>query len=155
MALFDTIREKAGNFYFERNAGRKTYKEMIQSLQEAGDAITERIQYVENRAEHQEKLLHMIGIERWGQQRLRGFLDEPVTMDEYDGYRPEPGMQVKELIEEFKTTRQATIDLVDQMDKFGVMSYEKVPHNDFGEMTSRGWLGYLQTHASFESRGIK
>ena len=155
MSLIDTVIEKTGHFYFERGARSKSFKELMQSLQKAGDEIIERIQYAEEKAENRDKLSHIIGIERWGQRRLKGFLGDPAPDEEYDSYRPERGTSLKDLITMFKETRQETIDLADQMDKHGVMSHETVAHNTFGEMSARGWLNYLQVHASLESKRIK
>jgi hypothetical protein len=123
-------------------------------LEKAGEILEERIAGAKDTPENRAQLRHIIGIERWGQSRLHGFLGEPVAMDEYDAYQPEGGGDFATLRAEFAQTREETVALARQMAETAV-SRETVPHNDFGDLTLKSWLYYLQSHAALESKRIK
>lgn len=98
---------------------------------------------------------HVIGIERWCQSRLRVFLGEPLRMDEYDGYRPGPELQdMSALAEAFAQARTESVALLDEILAAGVDEETRVPHNDFGPLSLRRWVGYLHMHANFESKRL-
>ena len=98
---------------------------------------------------------HVIGIERWSQRRLRTLLGEPLLMDEYDSYRPAADQPLKTLGALFKSTRQGTLDLVQELGKISGVESETVPHNEMGNLTVRGWLVYILSHAAREGQPIK
>lgn len=123
-------------------------------LEKAGEILEERIAGAGDTPENRAQLRHIIGIERWGQSRLRGFLGDPVEMDEYDSYQPEAGGDFAALRAEFTGTREETVELARRMAETAV-SRESVPHNDFGDMSAKSWLYYLQSHAALESKRIK
>ena len=95
-------------------------------------------------------LSHIIGIERWGQSRLRVFLGEPFTQDEYNGYRPARDVPWDELVGQFSATRSETIALARALDEALIAPDKTVLHNQLGPLSARAWLRYLQTHASRE-----
>ena len=98
-------------------------------------------------------LTHLIGIERWGQQRLRVALGEPLALDEYDPYRPE-GEDWAGLQQCFQRTRQETISLSKSLRMARLDVGTRICHNQFGEISLLGWIFYLNFHAKLESLKI-
>lgn len=123
-------------------------------LEKAGNALEQRIAGAPDTAANRAQLRHIIGIERWGQRRLRSFLGKPVEMDEYDSYQPNTEQRFAALRADFATTRKETVELARRLGETAV-SRETVPHNDFGDLTAKSWLYYLRAHASLESKRIK
>ena len=95
------------------------------------------------------QLNHIIGIERWGQQRLRVALGDPFRTDEYDAYRPPLGLSWNELHDVFDQTRQETLVLANRLIELGALD-EKVLHNNLGDLSVKQWLYYLRIHANTE-----
>ena len=95
------------------------------------------------------QLNHIVGIERWGQQRLRVGLGAPFKGEEYDSYRPPLGVSWNELHDIFDQTRQETLNLTHQLIESGSMD-EKILHNDLGDLSVKQWLTYLRIHANTE-----
>jgi hypothetical protein len=75
-------------------------------------------------------------------------------MDEYDGYRPPREATWFALQDAFRTTRQETVALARQLDQ-AVAAGVKAPHNQFGPLTIRSWLRYLDMHANLEAKKLK
>ena len=94
-------------------------------------------------------LRHVVGIERWGQSRLKVMLGEPLTLDDYDGYRPTQGMSWNELQDAFEATREETLQIIEELSAKEVEGV-LVPHNEYGELTAVQWLVYLRNHANIE-----
>lgn len=130
----------------------KAADEMIRSLERDGDTVVETFREAAATPDNHKVMTHIIGIERWSQQRLQVALGEPFAEDEYDKYRPARDTPHDELSRHFAETRQQTIDLVQTMTP--TQLERKVPHNEFGEMTVRAWLRYIRTHASLESKRL-
>jgi len=145
----------AVEFLLERPARGKSYTELGLELDNAGQKILLRLQNKKMTEFNHRVLSHITGIERWGQSRLRSMLGGPLLQDEYDGYRPARDIPWDGLIEEFRATRAETVQLVQSLTKASVDPTTTVSHNDFGPITVRAWLRYLQTHASREILQIR
>lgn len=155
MSIRDTLRGAAVNLLVERPARNKSIAELAATLEAAAEKVEQRIARCrEGKPKNVETLRHIIGIERWGQQRLRGFLGETVAQDEYDGYRPDDVDSVSQLRSAFVTTRAETVRLARQLQAHDPPRTATVVHNDLGPLTARGWLRYLTTHANLESRRL-
>jgi hypothetical protein len=137
----------------EDPAGRVGIDELIARLERSGQVIITRAMDAKGTPENCDKLSHIIGIERWGQSRLRVALGEPFTQDEYDSYRPQD-MSWSDLQALFHTTRIETISLVKSLRMAGIDPHTRVAHNAIGNLSLLGWLAYLNAHASMESRKI-
>ena len=124
-------------------------------LRTSGDKIAARLATACDTAENRRLLSHVTGIERWGQRRLRVALGELFIQDEYDGYRPHREESWENLIAEFKVTRQETLRLVDEIDKAAAGESLTIDHNQFGSLSVRGWLHYLDMHASGEIQKMR
>lgn len=154
MGIRDRLMAQAAVVLIERPAGRLSLADLADSLEENGRQIEERLAQAQDNPANRDALCHIVGIERWGQSRLRVALGEPLTMDEYDGYRPASDLDWEALQAEFPAARQDTLALVAQLDEAGAAE-QRVPHNDFGQLSARGWLFYLNMHAKLEGRRVK
>lgn len=153
MAIADIIRKPIIGLLVERPGRKLTLTEWAQKLAKDGAALEQRVAAIET-PKAKATLRHIIGIERWGQRRLRVALGEPFIQDEYDGYQPEATADMATVRAAFHTTRQTTVALAQQLAAAGIDPQTTVPHNQFGPLTVRGWLSYLCTHANFESKRI-
>jgi hypothetical protein len=133
----------------------KTLNELASILSQSGEHVAKQLAAAANTPVNREQAVHLIGIERWGQRRLRVLLGEPLVMDEYDGYRPADGKGMTALASAFRSARADTVALVGRLQGAGVAPTATVPHNDMGDLTVRGWLSYLEAHAAREGSRVK
>ena len=148
------IKGLIAGFVFERPAKTLTLAQLAANLGTTGQRIEQGMASADDTPANREKARHVIGIERWGQSRLQIALGEQLVMDEYDGYRPSPDLDLRSLQAEFHAARQDTIALAQKIEEAGAGD-RLVLHNDFGDLSVRGWLQYLGGHASLESKRIK
>lgn len=123
---------------------------LLNHLENSRLAFQKRMQSLSGRPNNQKILAHIIGIERWGQRRIRVALGELQIDDEYDPYLP-PEQDWQFLQEAFLTTRQATIGLGKSLRMAGIDPHMRIQHNQFGAISVLGWLYYLNLHARIES----
>ncbi len=146
-----------GSFFrwlFEREGRKRTVLEWQQELQDSGAVVHGRIANGAGSEKDRTQARHVVGIERWAQSRLRVFLGNELVMDEYDSYRPEAESDMAALAAAFKATREETVELAGKLNAANIPAEQTVPHNDAGDMTVRGWLGYINIHALRESKSI-
>jgi hypothetical protein len=139
----------------ERQAQGRSFRELAADLERSGEAIAARLQSAPDTARNREVAVHVIGIERWGQLRLRVPLGEPFVLDSYRPYRPEEDASMEELRSAFDATRRETLTLARRLEANGTDPDIRVRHNDLGEVTLRGWLTYLNGHGERETRRLK
>jgi hypothetical protein len=145
------LRETITNRFLERPVRNLSAEQMAERLDLNGRTL-ERTFAAAKDSEHNRSLLsHIAGIERWGQSRLHVALGAPLAMDEYDSYRPARDDSWAELQDAFRSTRQQTVALAGQLGP-AVEAGVKVPHNQFGPLTVRSWLRYLDIHANMEAK---
>lgn len=137
----------------ERHARGKTLAELADELEDSGHELDRRMAGRADTPAHREAVAHWVGIERWGQRRLRVALGEPFVEDTYHPYRPELEEGFEALRARFAETRAETVALARRLDERGVDPTRIVPHNDLGDLSVRGWLAYLLQHPDQESRG--
>lgn len=137
--------------FTERSGQKHTVSEWQSVLQKSGEVVNGRFQNSADTEKHHNIGRHIIGIERWGQSRLRVFLGGKLVMDEYDFYRPAVDLDMAALGTTFRETRRETVTLAAKIQEAAIDDTKTVPHNDMGDLTVRGWLAYLDTHASRES----
>jgi len=152
MGIKDTLVHTVADIVVERPGRAKTLDQWATALEKSGQAIDQRAAAAKNPERAQAVLRHNSGIERWGQTRLRVFLGAPVVRDEYDSYQPGTDLSLDGQRAAFGETRRETIDLVRQLQQANVPDDATVMHNDFGPLTVRGWLRYLDMHATIESK---
>ena len=155
MGLKATIFGFIRNLLIERPAKKQTLGQLTDNLQKDGNKIEQKIAEKADSEHNRNKLIHIIGIERWGQSRLKVALGEPFVLDEYDGYSPPANSSWNELRADFHRTRESTVALGRELAKANISPSTTIRHNDFGEMSTHGWLRYLNFHANQESKGIK
>lgn len=146
---------KIAGLILERPARKRSLAEHGEHLNQAGGGILDYLARARDSERNRAQLGHIIGIERWGQQRLRALLGEPLVIDEYDAYRPASDTVWEALVVLFRVTREETLDIVDALASSGIDLSATVPHNQYGPLTARGWLRYLDIHANAEVRRIK
>lgn len=140
----------------ERPAGRMSYLELGQGLERGGVLLAQRAARAADTDVNRGILTHIIGIERWGQQRLRAALgQQPWTRDEHHPYKPGAGTTLRELQELLAQTRAQTVDLARQLHGAPPPEGTTVEHNGLGPLTPKGWLRYLTQHADIESRRLR
>lgn len=154
MGITDTLFHLLGDLLFERPAQKKSIEELRTSLQESHRAALQTIEEAPDTDENREILRHVIGIERWGQRRLRVALGEPLVMDEYDEYRPAKDTSLPALQESFDETRRDTIKITHELAGTHGNGATTVPHNQWGDLSVRGWLNYLNSHARRDIKGL-
>jgi hypothetical protein len=147
------LRRAAASLIIELPARWTGIDRLIERLEKSGRSLEKRAAAAGARSSNAEVLAHIIGIERWGQRRLRVLLGELGTLDEYDFYRPKE-KDLAALRTIFQTTRQETISLCKSLRMAGIDLGARVLHNQLGEISLLGWLYYLNLHARIESQRI-
>jgi hypothetical protein len=143
----------AATLMFENPARNKSFAELRQKLQTSGAEILERCVKMGDSANNRKVLAHVIAIERWGANRLSVLLgDKPLELDASRAYAPE-STDWAELQQIFEQTRANTVNLTARLEARNPLT--TVPHNQFGEVSARGWVQYLTSHAHLESRKMK
>lgn len=142
-------------FMLERPAKKWTMSAWGEKLTTSSEKIGQKLDKVPESEQNRRVLTHIIGIEQWGQSRLRVGLGEPFKEEEYDAYRPSKTRSWEQLKTEFRIARRKTVALAEELDKRQVDQLAKVKHNQYGEITLGAWLRYLDMHANLESKRLK
>ncbi len=143
------------NLITERPARKASWEQQLANLEQGAALLQARLAQAPDLPRNREALRHIIGIERWGQSRLRSALGAALVMDEYDGHRPDEGQGWAALCESFMATRAGTVALARELKAAGVDRALPVAHNQFGALTVGGWLQYLKSHAWLEGLRIR
>jgi hypothetical protein len=136
----------------ERHARGRDLGQLGTELAASCRAMDARLADLQDTPAHREVLAHWIGIERWGQRRLRVALGEPFLDDGHHPYKPDEADGTQALRQAFAATRSSTIGLVQELREAGVDPSTTVRHNDLGDLSIAGWLAYLLQHPEQESR---
>lgn len=140
----------------ERPAGKSSFSDLAGGLENAGVYLNQRIEKAVDTPENREVLRHIIGIERWGQNRILVALKEHTfETDEYHGYRPDQENSILQLQQLMKDTRRRTTELAYQLHRTPPHEDDTVEHNSLGPLSAKGWLRYLTHHADLESRRLR
>ncbi len=139
----------------ERHVRGMSMDAIILELNQSAIEITEHINGCVDSPNNRRQLSHMVGIERWGQRRLRVALGEPFLDEEYGHYRPSIERSWLELTNDWSATRQATITLAGSLTQLSESPDINIVHNTYGALSIKGWLRYLDVHASSEGKRIK
>jgi hypothetical protein len=144
----------AKNLLIEWPAAGRSYGQLATTLERSGLKLQARLAGAPDAPANRKQLCHIIGLERWGQRRLRSALGEPPAADEMDDYIP-PAIPVPDLVAALAATRTETVVLARQLEARRIPRDATVEHNQFGPLTPRGWLAYLNTHANIEATRVK
>jgi hypothetical protein len=146
------ITGKVIRFVMEIQAKNASLDELRAKLEAGAETTAARLAQGVDTLENRAQAAHLVGIERWGAHRLQAALQGMPDSGEYDPYRPSPDVTMPALVAEFRRARAETAALAEALrpaqDKI-------VLHNDLGEMSVKGWLVYLRTHAEMESKKIE
>ncbi|MBK7896699.1 MAG: DinB family protein [Candidatus Promineifilaceae bacterium] len=142
-------------FLLERPGKKWTMSAWAEKLTASGEAISKKLEKIPDNPPNRQLLSHIIGIEQWGQSRLRVGLGEPFKADEYDDYRPSKNRSWEQLKTEFRIVRRKTVALAEELDNNQVNQLTKVTHNQYGDISLGAWLRYLEMHANLEGKRLK
>lgn len=138
--------------HFERLGKRTTPSEMAERLEASGRTLAQRFAAEEDAPAVREVLQHVIGIERWGQQRLRVALGEPFDPRGHRPFRLEDDATLDRLRVGFTTTRADTVGLAKRLAETDIVPDLRIAHDDLGDLSVNAWLAYLDGHALIEAR---
>jgi hypothetical protein len=152
MAFKDSIAQLIAGLFLENPAKRKSFAQLRTALELSGIQMQARL---ESGLPNPELLRHIIQIERWGQNRLRGGLGEVrFEMDRSGAYAPDVALDWDDLKVEISRVRQETLEIARRLE-LANPSPGPVVHNQFGPISVKGWLRYLNVHASTELRKLR
>jgi len=137
----------------ERAAQGKGLEQLAAELEVSATRMDTRLAHAADTPGNRDAIAHWVGIERWGQRRLRVALGEPFIEDGHRPYRPDEVAGVEALRRAFAQTRAETVALARRLIEAGIDPATVVRHNDLGDLTVAGWLAYLVQHPEQESRG--
>jgi hypothetical protein len=137
----------------ERGARGKGLERLAAELEASAASMDARMASAADTPGNRDAIAHWVGIERWGQRRLRVALGEPFVEEGHRPYRPDEAAGVAALRRAFAETRAETVALARRLIEAGVDPAIVVRHNDLGDLTVAGWLAYLLQHPEQESRG--
>jgi hypothetical protein len=133
----------------------KALPDLIKGAEESSQTMAAYLTGKPDTPANRQQLRHVIGIERWGQRRLKTILGEPPIQDEYEGYQPAETLDVAALRDALIATRAETLAIVNAIQQKGIAETAKANHNDMGDVSLKIWLRYLTMHANFESKRVK
>ena len=141
--------------FVENPAQKKTFAQLQANLSQSKTIIEARVIKTasQNLEKHRTTLQHIIGIERWGTARLKVALGEPFKSDGQKDYHPDSSLDLTQLLPQFTSTRLETLRVVKLLEQQN--SSIKIVHNNFGPISVKGWLGYLNVHGEIESRKLR
>lgn len=138
----------------ERRARGRSLPGLAERLERSGRELEARLERASLDPAGREKIRHVVGIERWGQRRLRVLLGDPFDGGGHRPFRPDDADDAA-LRAAFADTRVATVALARDLAAAGVDPARSVPHDDLGELSARGWLVYLDGHAKIELARVR
>lgn len=143
------------HYLLERPGQKWTMSAWGEKLSVSGEKIERRLEKAPDSERNRQVLSHIVGIELWGQSRLRVALGESFKEEEYDNYRPSRSRSWEQLKAEFRLARKKTVALAEALDDQQADQFMQVKHNQYGMITLGAWLRYLDMHANAESKRIK
>lgn len=144
------------NLMLERPSRKKSYADYVAMFESKGKEIERKANSAADNDKNRRRLSHIIGIERWGQSRVRVALGDPFVEEEYaPRHRPAKETSWDDLKRQFVETRAASVALVQELSAENAPADLQIKHNSFGEISTKAWLHYLQFHASTEARSLK
>lgn len=155
MGIKESLFQFGGRLFFERPGTKKSYEELIENLEVGGAKIGDRADGLMDGAYGREVLVHIIGIERWAQKRLKVFLGDAFIDEEYDNYRPSSEIAIVDLRKMFLAERNETVKIGREIHARHIADDMRVKHNDFQGINAKGWLYYVAGHAAQEAKGLK
>jgi hypothetical protein len=153
-SFLDNVFAFAAQLLFERPGRTLDYNAHITGLRESGDTLVALFRTARDDQHNRTLLRHIIGIEHWSQARLRELLGAAPFREEYDKYQPSAQLTVSELAQVMQQTRQQSCAIVQQLADAHVELHQCIVHNQFGPLSVSGWLVYIRSHATIESKKL-
>ena len=153
MGLKESLSHFMGRAYFDKPARKLSLAQHAAELRRSGDDIRARLARAEGNEKQRAKLRHVIGIEKWGQSRLRVFFGDPFASAGHRTHLPPEGAPWSELVRGFGEMRGETVAIAERLAAENPAT--TVSHNQFGELSAHGWLRYVNGHALRELGGLK
>ncbi|ABU59912.1 hypothetical protein [Roseiflexus castenholzii] len=154
MSLHEILRDVIVRLAVERPATSRSTTEWAETLAASGAKLKARMTAIADTPANCRQLRHIIGLERWGQRRMRVALGEPFINDEMDEYEPPVDLRFPDLIDVFLNTRDETVNIARRCAADPRTESTRVQHNQLGPLSIRGWLRYLDLHARLEARWL-
>lgn len=132
----------------ERKIQGKSYQQYNQRFQESSSYIQNLIDLAEANQKNRWELLHIIGMERWMQSRMKVALGALLVQEEYDGYRPPDDTSWHDLKQMFIDVRKDSCDLCAKFDAKNVDPAQKIEHNSVGPLSVKAWMEYVVSHSN-------
>jgi hypothetical protein len=152
MAFKDSIAQLIAGLFLENPVKSKSFAQLRSALELSGIQMQARL---ESGKANPELLRHIIQIEAWGQHRLRSSIDEvEFEMDCSGAFAPDGALSWDELKSEFVKVRRETLEIAQRLE-LADLPPGRVVHNQFGPLSVKGWLRYLNIHASTELRKLR
>jgi hypothetical protein len=125
----------------ELRARGRGFEAAAVELERSGARLDDHLEGKPDTPGNREAIAHCVGIERWGQSRLRVGLGEPFTLDAHHGYRPDPALDIEALRVRMAATRADTVRLARALAAAGASPATTVRHNDPGRAIARRLAG--------------
>lgn len=145
--------DPVARMWVNARAKRRSYASLITAL-EKGMKLAKRKDDNPPTTQHHALWTHIIGIEIWSQKKLATLLGEPDGATDYDPYRPPKDTPWDDLYPMLQKARQDTIALAKRLEQAKISDDAVVFHKGWGNLTAKGWLLYIITHADFEFKKI-
>lgn len=143
-----------GSFIFDRPAQKYSKDAILGRLEQQQTQLLEKFRNCPQTPRNAAVFTHIIGIERWAHTRLRTRLGGPLRAnEEYDSYRPPNSTPFHELAKQFEEARNDTIAIARAIPAEDYK--QRIPHNQWGQLTVSGWFHYLIVHAWAESQKVR
>jgi hypothetical protein len=140
------------NVFVERPAARRGSARLVQELADGGEKLIGQLAKGKSPERAAKQARHILGIERWGQQRLRVALgDHPFERDSYHPYLPDAQLNLMGVLALLREARAETVKLGGRVAAEG-KGRVAVEHNSIGPLSADGWLRYLKVHADLEAK---
>jgi hypothetical protein len=147
------IRKFFVNLFLERPPKNKTQAQLIEELSKNKTTLIQKFSTCPRTPENHKVVTHIIGLERWGQNRLNVANGAVFKPEEYDIYRPSKDADWDNLVKQFESTRDTTLEIAKKIEpnKSGL----HIRHNQWGDISVKAWLHYLNFHSTTEAKRIK
>jgi hypothetical protein len=145
---------KVLRFVVVRPASKKSIDAIITDLEQNGQALSQKMHAAPDTPKNRNQIAHIVGIERWGLNRMHTVFGEPMGEQEHDPYRPNDGLTTDQMADAFDETRAETLALARKAKEAGKLE-AAAPHNDMGDISLKAWLFYLDSHADREAGRIR
>jgi hypothetical protein len=140
------------NLFVERPAARRGSARLAEELEQSADALLRTLADSKSPERAAKQARHILGIERWGQQRLRVALGERAfERDSHHPYLPDAQLNREGVVALLREARAETVKLARRLASEG-KGRVAVEHNSIGPLTADGWLRYLKVHADLEAK---